>query len=107
MLQKVQQNKWLRLGMGVFGAILLAVAVNLFIVPQGLYSGGLYGFCQVARTLLKTELGLETSFDLAGILYLLVNLPLIWLAWRTMGGNFVLFMSVTTVINSLALAVIP
>ena len=107
MLQKVQQNKWLRLGMGVFGAILLAVAVNLFIVPQGLYSGGLYGFCQVARTLLKTELGLETSFDLAGILYLLVNIPLLWLAWRTMGGNFVLFMSVTTVINSLALAVIP
>ena len=35
MLQKVQQNKWLRLGMGVCGAILLAVAVNLFIVPQG------------------------------------------------------------------------
>ena len=107
MLQKVQQNKWLRLGIGVCGAILLAVAVNLFIVPQGLYSGGLYGFCQVARTLLKTELGLETSFDLAGILYLLVNIPLLWLAWRTMGGNFVLFMSVTTVINSLALAVIP
>lgn len=107
MLQKVQQNKWLRLGMGVFGAILLAVAVNLFIVPQGLYSGGLYGFCQVARTLLVNKLGLETSFDLAGILYLLVNIPLLWLAWRTMGGNFVLFMSVTTVINSLALAVIP
>ena len=71
------------------GAILLAVAVNLFIVPQGLYSGGLYGFCQVARTLLVNKLGLETSFDLAGILYLLVNIPLLWLAWRTMGGNFV------------------
>ena len=93
--------------MGVCGALLLAAAINLFIVPQGLYSGGLYGLCQVIRTLLKTKLGLETPFDMAGLLYLLGNLPLIWLAWRTMGRDFVIRMSVTTVVNSIALAVIP
>ena len=107
MYQKIQQNNWLRLGMGVCGALLLAAAINLFIVPQGLYSGGLYGLCQVIRTLLKTKLGLETPFDMAGLLYLLGNLPLIWLAWRTMGRDFVIRMSVTTVVNSIALAVIP
>lgn len=107
MLQKVQQSKCLRLMTGVCGAILLAAAINLFIVPQGLYSGGLYGLCQVIRTLLITKLGLESPFDLAGILYLVVNLPLIFLAWRTMGRGFVIRMSVTTVINSIALAVIP
>lgn len=107
MYQKIRQNNWLRLGMGVCGALLLAAAINLFIVPQGLYSGGLYGLCQVIRTLLKTKLGLETPFDMAGLLYLLGNLPLIWLAWRTMGRDFVIRMSVTTVVNSIALAVIP
>ena len=107
MYQKIQQNNWLRLGMGVCGALLLAAAINFFIVPQGLYSGGLYGLCQVIRTLLKTKLGLETPFDMAGLLYLLGNLPLIWLAWRTMGRDFVIRMSVTTVVNSIALAVIP
>ena len=71
MYQKIRQNNWLRLGMGVCGALLLAAAINLFIVPQGLYSGGLYGLCQVIRTLLKTKLGLETPFDMAGLLYLL------------------------------------
>ena len=76
MLQKVQQNKWLRLGMGVLGGILMAAGINLIVVPQGMYSGGLYGLCQVIRTLLVTALGLETSVDLAGIFYLLVNLPL-------------------------------
>ena len=45
--------------------------------------------------------------DLAGVLYLLVNLPLIWLAWRTLGRGFVIRMTVVTVINSVALAVIP
>ena len=107
MYQKIRQNNWLRLGMGVCGALLLAAAINLFIVPQGLYSGGLYGLCQVIRTLLKTKLGLETPFDMAGLLYLLGNLPLIWLAWRTMGRDFVIRMSVTTVVYSIALAVIP
>lgn len=107
MIQKVQQSRWLRLAVSVFGAIMLAVAVNLFIVPQGLYSGGLYGLCQVARTLLVTGAGLSMPFDIAGILYLVVNLPLIWMAWRTMGREFVVSMTVTTVVNSLALAAVP
>lgn len=107
MLQKVQQNKWLRLGMGVLGGILLAISVNLFVVPQGMYSGGLYGLCQVIRTLVVEHLGLETSVDLAGVLYLLVNLPLIALAWRSLGRGFVIRMTVVTVVNSVALALIP
>ena len=107
MLQKVQQNKWLRLGMGVLGGILLAISVNLFVVPQGMYSGGLYGLCQVIRTLMVEHLGLETSVDLAGVLYLLVNLPLIALAWRSLGRGFVIRMTVVTVVNSVALALIP
>lgn len=107
MLQKVQQSKGLRLLAGVGGAILLAAAINLFIVPQGLYGGGLYGLCQVVRTLLVTNLGLEMPFDLAGILYLFSNLPLMWMAWRNMGRGFVVRMSVTTIVNSLALAIIP
>ena len=107
MLQKAQQNKWLRLGMGVLGGILLAVSINLFVVPQGMYSGGLYGLCQVIRTLVVERLGLATPFDLAGILYLLVNLPLIALAWHTLGRGFVIRMTVVTVVNSVALALIP
>ena len=107
MFQKMQRNKWLRLAMGVFGGILMAAGINLIIVPQGMYSGGLYGLCQVVRTLIVTNTGLETSVDLAGVLYLLVNIPLILLAWRSLGREFVLGMTVVTVVNSVALAVIP
>lgn len=107
MLQKVQQNKWLRLTMGIFGGILMAAGINLIIVPQGMYSGGLYGLCQVIRTLIIAGTGLETSVDLAGILYLLVNIPLLLLAWRSLGREFVLGMTAVTVVNSVALAIIP
>ena len=107
MLQKVQQNKWLRLGMGVLGGILMAAGINLIVVPQGMYSGGLYGLCQVIRTLLVTRAGLSLPFDLAGLLYLLVNLPMFYLAYRGLGRTFFVKATIVTVCNSVFSALIP
>ena len=77
---KLMHNKGLRLVGGLLGSLLMSVAINVFIVPQGLYAGGAYGLCQVIRTLLQTKLGVEASFDLAGVLYFFMNLPLFLLA---------------------------
>ena len=80
MLDKVLHNRWPRVGAALFGSLLLALAINLFIVPQHLYSSGLLGLCQVIRTLLETKLGIRfDNFDLAGTLYLAANLPLLLL----------------------------
>lgn len=46
MYQKLMHNKSLRLIGGLLGGLLLSVAINVFIVPQGLYGGGAYGLCQ-------------------------------------------------------------
>lgn len=59
MYQKLMHNKSLRLIGGLLGGLLLSVAINVFIVPQGLYGGGAYGLCQVIRTLLQRELSLS------------------------------------------------
>ncbi|NLU23841.1 MAG: YitT family protein [Clostridiales bacterium] len=107
MFQKAMQHRWARLAMGVFGTFLYAAAVNLFIVPQHLYSGGLLGLCQVIRTVLSTYCGLTvTSFDLAGVLYFILNIPVFILAWRGLGKRFVVNTIVCTVFSSLFLAVI-
>ena len=67
MLDKLVHNRWPRVGAALFGSLLLALAINLFIVPQHLYTSGLLGLCQVIRTLLDTKLGIRFSnFDLAG-----------------------------------------
>ena len=97
----------LRLLGGIIGAALMATAINLFIVPQGFYAGGAYGMCQVIRTLLVTRAGLTLPFDLAGLLYLMVNLPLFYLAYRGLGRTFFLRATVVTVCNSIFLALIP
>ena len=87
---KLLHAKELRLLGGIIGAALMATAINLFIVPQGFYAGGAYGMCQVIRTLLVTRAGLTLPFDLAGLLYLMVNLPLFYLAYRGLGRTFFL-----------------
>lgn len=73
MLHKAIQNRWCRLALAVAATLLYAIGVNWFIVPMGLYTGGLLGFCQVARTLIVEALGLSPNVDFSGVLYLAAN----------------------------------
>lgn len=107
MYQKLLHTKGLRLLGGLLGSLLLAAAINVFIVPQGLYGGGAYGLCQVIRTLVLRALDLELPFDLAGVLYFCVNIPLFMLAFRALGREFFLKAAICTAANSLFLAIIP
>ena len=90
MLHKALQNKWVRVLIAVFATFLYALGVNLFIVPMGLYSGGVVGLSQVIRTLLMQHLDLPAGMDIAGILYFLINIPVLYLAWRDLGRGFLL-----------------
>ena len=80
MLHKAIQNRWCRLALAVAATLLYAIGVNWFIVPMGLYTGGLLGFCQVARTLIVEALGLSPNVDFSGVLYLAANVPILLLA---------------------------
>ena len=83
MLHKAIQNRWCRLALAVAATLLYAIGVNWFIVPMGLYTGGLLGFCQVARTLIVEALGLSPNVDFSGILYLAANVPILLLSAKT------------------------
>ena len=108
MLNKAYHHRYLRLLMALFGSFLLAVAINFFISPHQLYSNGLLGTCQLICTVLRTKLGLPFfSPNLAGILYLIINVPLLYLAYRTMGRQFVIRLVICTVANSLFVTIIP
>lgn len=107
MFGKLSHNRWLKLCVGVLGALVVATAINLFVVPHGLYTSGLLGFCQLIRTILVQKLGLTPAFDVAGILYLLLNIPLLLLAWKNLGRAFVVRTLICTVSCSVFLTVIP
>lgn len=78
-----------RLFVAVAGTALYAVGMNLFVVPHGLYTGGVMGICQVIRTLLMryTSLPLQ-NFDISGIIYYIVNIPLFFIAMKKLGKVF-------------------
>lgn len=88
MLHKALQNKWARVLIAVFATFLYALGVNLFVVPMGLYSGGVVGLSQIIRTLLAQAVELPAGVDIAGILYFLINIPVLYLAWRDLGRAF-------------------
>lgn len=106
MYDRMIHNRWARMAIAVFGTFLSAVSVNIFIVPLGLYSSGVLGLCQVIRTLLE-RVGILTPFDLAGVLYFILNIPLVLLAWKSLGRGFVIRMIICVAANSLFVAVIP
>lgn len=108
MLYNTLHNRWLRLVAAVVGELIAAAAVNLFIVPLSLYTGGLMGVCQLARTLMHTYLGISFgAYDIAGILYFLLNVPILLLAYRTLGRNLVIKTLICTVSYSFFYSIIP
>ena len=97
-----------RLTLAVLGTGVMALAINGFVVPAGLYSGGLMGLCQLIRTLLLRSFPLKTgAFDFAGLLYLLLNIPLFLLGRRGLGRQFFHNTLLCTLSYSLFLSLIP
>lgn len=76
----------------VGGSFLFAFGINMLITPLNLYNGGFMGVAQLLRTLLVEGLKLSflSSFDVAGMLYFIINIPLLYLAWREKGKGFFL-----------------
>ncbi len=101
-------HRWLRLLAAMLGEGVVALALNLFIVPLGLYTGGLMGFCQLIRTMLQENLGLRFGgADIAGILYFISNIPILFLGYKTLGRLMTFKTIACTVSFSFFYSVIP
>ena len=108
MLYNSLHHRGLRLVVAVLGELIAAAALNLFIVPLNLYTGGLMGVCQMLRTLAADYLGISFgAYDVAGILYFLLNVPILLLAYKNLGRAFVVKTLVCTVAFSLFYSLIP
>ena len=72
----------------VLGCFLFAFAINIFIVPNGLYNGGVLGFAQLLRTVITDIFNIKLSFDISGIFNFLINVPLFILAFSKISKTF-------------------
>ncbi len=106
--KKTMKTEGKRLAIALVGAAVYAAGVNLFIVPVGLYSGGLMGTAQVIRTLLVNYLHLPFgNFDIAGLIYYAVNVPILLLAMKNIGKQFLAKTLICVTAVTVFLSVIP
>ena len=96
-------------GMAIVGGLLYAIAINLFIVPLGLYSCGLMGIAQLIRSVLLNilHLPLPTSFDIAGLFNFALNIPLFLLAYKSISRRFVVLTLLCVLAQTLGTMFIP
>lgn len=92
----------------ILGGALYAVGVNLFIVPFGLYSGGLVGIAQLIRTFIASFLHVDFGDrDIAGIIFYVLNVPILIYAFPRLDKLFFLKTLVAVTSLTIAMSLIP
>lgn len=93
----------------VFGSLLFALGVNLIITPLGLYNGGFMGIAQLLRTLFVSVLHMPvpSGLDLTGIIYFILNIPLLYMGLKMLGKEFSVKTLITVTIQSIFLIIVP
>ncbi len=96
-----------KLAGSIAGVLLFAASVKIFISPVHLYNGGIVGMGQIVQSVLTESFGLSFPFDFTGVVAFLINIPLMLLAYRSMGKGFLLRTILCVVCQSTFLSAIP
>ena len=97
--------KWKDLLQVMTGVLIASFAVNTFVVPNHLYNGGVLGVSQLLRSLLESFLDLP--FDISGTIYFLLNVPLLFMAYKLVSRTFFYRTIVVVVLHTVFLSIIP
>ena len=91
----------------IIGSILFCIAINFFVVPNHLYTGGVLGLSQLLRSIIIDTFNLKLSFDFSGIIYYVINVPLFLLAYKTIGKTFCVRTLFVVSFQAILLSLIP
>ncbi len=91
----------------LFGSLLFCFAINIFVVPNNMYNGGVLGLSQLIRSFLINTFSIKTNFDFSGIIYYFINIPLFIIAYKNLGKTFFVRTLFVITIQAVLLSVIP
>ena len=91
----------------LIGSIMFCLAVNIFVVPNNLYTGGVLGIAQLIRSIIVDVFDFKISFDFSGILYYVMNIPLFFLAYKKLSKTFFVRTLLVISIQTVMLSLIP
>lgn len=90
-------------GIITLGSFLFCAGLNWFIVPLGLYNGGTVGISQIIRSVWN----FHASFDVAGVINFIINIPLLFLAYFHFGRPLFLKTFYSIVTQTILFTIIP
>lgn len=88
----------------IFGALLVSISLNFFLINANVYASGFSGAAQLVSSLLSDQLGIVIS---TGILLFLFNIPVFILGWFKVGKGFTIYSIVSVVFTTLFLELLP
>ena len=98
---------WFKFTKCILGIFISSLAINLFIVPNNLYTGGILGLSQLIRTMIKSVFNINPGFDISSIIYYIINFPLFLIAYKRISKTFFVRTLFAVTINSFFLMLIP
>lgn len=101
------RHEGLRIAWIFAGASIYALGMNIFLQPLNLYAGGFMGFSQLFAKLLN-QAGLHFgSLNLSGIIYYILNIPALVVAYKTTRRRFVVKSLLSVTLITVLLSVVP
>ena len=98
---------WFKVCKCILGLLIFSLGINLFIVPNNLYTGGILGMAQLIRTAIISVFNVNTSIDISAIIYYLINVPLFVFSYKRLSKVFFNRTLFGVTISSIFLAIIP
>ncbi|EGJ26840.1 YitT family protein [Streptococcus porcinus] len=104
-LRSISREKYAeKISASILYGILSSIAVNLFFQPGHVYSSGATGLAQVISAVSHRTLGMSLPISLV---FYVINLPLLVLAWYKIGHKFTIFTFITVTMSSFFIQIIP
>ena len=91
----------------LIGSIMFCISINIFIVPNNLYTGGVLGIAQLIRSIIVDVFKVNIAFDFSGILYYIINIPLFFLAYKNLSKTFFFRTLIIISVQTIMLSLIP
>lgn len=102
-MTSVVKENIMKVVVAAIGGVLIALAMNWFLIPSGVYSTGFTGLAQILTKVLD---GTALAFG-ENVWFLALNLPLIVLAWIMLGRSFTIITLISVLATTIFIGLIP
>ena len=112
-MKKLLENKTISFVISILLTIvsssIIALGVKIFLSPNSFLSTGVTGIALIVGRLYDKIFLPEKSLEtiIAGVLLLILNIPVLFLAWKKLSPKFMILSTINVITNTLCMTLLP